>query len=303
MKRNLELNARHIPSVLLLGNGILRLSGGGNWDDLLRDIEPEPRKVRDLSKVPYAMQPEAICGVDVEEVQRRTASAIKDNQSDPQDILRRLVSIPFDAILTTNYTYEIETALTGREWSEKDRRKSFLALDGNSHVRNNTCVCNLVCSSEGRTVPVFHIHGERMRKHSLVLSYYSYANAVSRLITLNKKRGNDYQERQEAYESIRVLSWLDYFLLGDVYAVGFGFDPSEFDVWWAIERKTREKANHGMLHAIMTEETIEDKPQKVLFESMKVDLRHEPPAGEYPAAYEKILIHLQKEVAARGREY
>ena len=34
--------------------------------------------------------------------------------------------------------------------------------------------------------------------------------------------------------------WLDYFLMGDVHAVGFGFDLSEFDIWWAIERKSRE---------------------------------------------------------------
>lgn len=296
MKDILKLDARSISRVLLLGNGILRLGGGGNWSELLREIEPLPHKKRNLTKVPYAMQPEAICGVDVEEVQRKTAKAIKDNTNDPQDILHRMLALPFDAVLTTNYTYEIETILSGGQWSENDRHKAFVALDGNSRVRNNTCVCNLIHCSDGRTIPVFHIHGERMRKHSLVLSYYSYANAVSRLITLNKKRGNEYQEKQEAGENVQVLSWLDYFLLCEVYAVGFGFDPSEFDIWWAVERKAREKAKHGILHAIMTEERITDQPQKVLFDAMGVDLRNEIPAGDYSAAYERILDYLSKEV-------
>lgn len=293
MNRVLTLKPNYIPRVLLLGNGILRLSGGGNWDNLLGEIETPPRKERNLKEVPMAMKPEAICGVNVEEVQRRTASLLKENGRDSQDTLKRLLSFPFDAIITTNYTYEIESTLKRTEWTERERKKSFLALDGKSHVRHNTSVCNLVSCVDGRTVPVFHIHGERGRKHSLVLSYYNYANSVSRLIDLNKKRGNEYQEKQESGEAINILSWMDYFLLGDVYAIGFGFDTSEFDIWWAIERKARKKAKHGTLYAMMTENNIDEKPQKILFEAMKVEIRNYPPAGEnYQISYENILKYL-----------
>lgn len=294
MDHGIRLDTKRIPNVLLIGNGVLRLTGGANWSELLRTIETPPHRERDLTHVPYAMQPEAVCGVDVEEVQRRTASVIRESEGKRNEILERILSLPFDAILTTNYTYEIETILSGEQWTENSRRKAFTALDGNSHVRNNTCVCNLVQTPDARRVPVFHLHGERMRKHSLVLSYYSYANAVSRLIELNRKRGNEYQEKQESGDSIQVISWLDYFLLGNVYAVGFGFDPSEFDIWWAIERKAREKAQHGDLHALMTEDEMEKKPQVVLFEAMKVDLKNYPPSGDYPAAYESILKDLRK---------
>ena len=75
MKYEVKWDMTHIPRILLLGNGVLRLAGGGNWDDLLHEIETPPHKKRNLKNVPYAMQPEAICGVDVEEVQRRTAAA------------------------------------------------------------------------------------------------------------------------------------------------------------------------------------------------------------------------------------
>ena len=139
----LRINAASMPRVLLLGNGVLRLAGGGNWSNLLSDIETPPPKGRDLSKVPYAMQPEVICGVNVEEVQRKTALAIKENEEDSHNTLKRLLALPFDTVLTTNYTYEIETILSGKEWTEKERRKSFVALDGNTHVRHNTFVCSI----------------------------------------------------------------------------------------------------------------------------------------------------------------
>ena len=195
MKTTLKLPMDRLPKVLLLGNGILRLSGGGDWGALLNQINLKD-KLPNLGKVPYAMQLECLCGVDVEDVQRRTSAAIADGPTD--EVLKRLLALPFDAILTTNYTYEIERVLTGREWTEAARRKAFVALEGSPHVRHNTCVCSLVPCADGCTVPVFHIHGERGRKHSLVLSYYSYANAVSRLIELNKKRGNAYEEHQQA---------------------------------------------------------------------------------------------------------
>ena len=283
------------PDVLLLGNGILRLNGGGDWNALLQDIQNPPPEEKDLTGVPYAMQPECLCGTDVEEVQRRTAQAIV--TAAPHPILQRLLQLPFDAILTTNYTYEIEEALTGKNWSDdRERRKAFRALDDNTHVRHNTCVCNMVHCVDGRTVPVFHIHGEKGRKHSLVLSYYSYANAVSRLITLNKQRGNTYQEHQQEGTPLPVLSWLDYFILGNVYAVGFGFDTSEFDVWWAIERKARENAAHGSLQGFMIESPGKHLPQEVLFASMQAKMKRISNADGYPAAYEHILNNIEREV-------
>ena len=157
--KELLMDCRRIPRVLLLGNGILRLNGGGDWGALLREIQDPPPASLDLTGVPFAMQPECLCGTDVEEVQRRTANAIVSGKAHP--LLEQLLKLPFDAILTTNYTYEIEETLTGKSWADdRERRKAFTALDGKTHVRHNTCVCNLIRSMDGRAVPVFHIHGE-----------------------------------------------------------------------------------------------------------------------------------------------
>ena len=294
LKTPLLIDPDKIPRVLMLGNGVLQLAGGGSWGALLDAISSVPVEKEKLTEVPYAMQPECLCGVDVEEVQRKTASAIQDSQV--HTILRQLVEMPFDAILTTNYTYEIEDAITGGKWDDRQRRKAFCALDGNTHVHHNTCICNLVTGSGGRTIPVFHLHGERLRKHSLVLSYYSYANAVSRLVSLNKQRGNAYQEKQEANEPLQVLSWLDYFLMGDVYGVGFGFDTSEFDIWWAIERKAREKAKHGRLCAYMITNHDRNLPHEILFEAMAVRYKRLDAVSGYENAYIEAVKDIAKEI-------
>lgn len=282
----LHIDPSKTPNVLFLGNGLLRLNNGKNWGELLNSISKRdiPNQVLDL--VPTAMQPEVLCGTEVEEVQRQIAEVIE--SVSPHQIIKDLVSLPFDAILTTNYTYEIEQALTNGKWSEYRRRKAFTILDGSSHVRHNTFICNMVVTADGRVVPVFHIHGEKARKGSLVLSYYSYAASVSRLFEYNKRRGNIYQEKQDSSEELICHSWLDYYLLGNVYAVGFGFDTSEFDIWWATERKAREKAKHGPLIIFLTENTDKLTSQKVLYEAMAVKWESYRTDPDYASGYRKI---------------
>lgn len=290
MDDKLLIDMKRPPKVLLLGNGVLLLNNGMGWTDLLRSLNPEGVENPDVTGIPYAMQPEAIRGTDVEEVQRLIASNIR--SQNPHEILRQLVFMDFDAIITTNYTYEIEEALLDGKWNENRRKKSHKTLYGSAHVRYNTYKCNLVEDLNGRKIPVFHIHGEQARKHSMVLSYYSYADAVYHLIEMNKHRKNEYEEHQLSGDPLICKGWLDYFLLGEVYAIGFGFDLSEFDIWWAIERKSREHAINGKLHAYMIGEN-QDLAKSVMFRTMDVDERIlTVESGQYEKAYWKTVEEL-----------
>lgn len=283
-----------------LGNGVLRLGKGKEWSDLINSLDPSTSGSINVNDVPMAMRPEAICGTDVEAVQRKTAAVLETGI--PHRILQRLTEMDFDAILTTNYTYEIEQAISGGIWTEKARRKAHTTLcEKHSHDHHNTYKCNLVRDKNGRDIPVFHIHGEKDRKHSLVLSYYSYANMVYHLIEMNKDRKNTYEEHQDQGTALECHGWLDYFLLGDVYAIGFGFDTSEFDIWWAIERKSRERAIHGKLHAFMIDPK-QDIAKTVMFKSMDVEEHFiQVNEKEYVEAYKKMLTELEELLG--GREY
>ena len=291
MKKKLQIDTNRPPRVLFLGNGVLRLSQGTSWSDLLSLIKLPDREMPDIKDIPLAMQPEAIRGTDVEEVQRLIATNI--GSQVPHEILKELVFMDFDAIITTNYTYEIEDALLGGKWSDSKRKSSHTTLYGSSHVRHNTYKCNLIKDINGREIPVFHIHGELSRKHSMVLSYYSYADAVYHLIEMNKRRQNEYEEHQKDNVPLTVQGWLDYFLLGEVFAIGFGFDLSEFDIWWAAERKNREKANNGRLHAYMIS-SEKNTAQSVMFSIMGIDERYLPVTdNKYEMAYKAVIDEIK----------
>ena len=296
-KHHFEIAPNAIPKVLLLGNGVLRLvENDSSWDALLSQVRMHRGKI-DVSGIPYAMRPEALCGADFELIQTRVAEEIE-TQAAPHPLLTDLLQLPFDAILTTNYTYEIEQILSGGKWTDYARKKAFTALDDNSGANYNTFACNAVATPDGRTVPVFHIHGEKARKRSIILSYYNYANSLSKLVEYNKKLGNTLAVKQHAGEAHRCKCWLDYFILGDVWSVGFGLDTSEFDVWWAIERKARENnASHGKFCAYFPGDKSSANAQKVMLEAMGaecwfVELKN----GRYETMYERAVKEIGEKI-------
>ena len=294
--KNFEIDSLNHPNVLLLGNGMLKLGNKGtSWNDLLSSIKTREGCVN-VKSVPYAMQPEALCGVDVEDIQRRVAKNIETLDS-VHPLLRELLNLPFDAVLTTNYTYEVEEVLSGKPFTSYARKKAYFALDGNTKVKHNTFVCNVVNTPDGRTIPVFHIHGEKERKHSMILSYYSYAKSLSLLTNYNKDLGNRLFECQQENINHRCKCWLDYFLVGNVWSVGFRLDVSEFDIWWAIERKARENAHHGCFKAYFDGEEKDDSPQKILLDAMDGNYRFFSVVdGDYASMYKQVIDDIKADM-------
>lgn len=161
-----------------------------------------------------------------------------DKEYPDNPLLRSLVSLPFDAILTTNYTYEIECAQISR----------YAALS------NNKYACSTLPRQDSRhllhtfnrltedTGDIWHIHGELWNKSSMILSHDKYARLVHEIVAYNQKRGKNYQDYGT---NLKFKSWVDYFLMEDVYILGFGMDYSEFDLWWLLGRRLRWKAKVG----------------------------------------------------------
>ena len=64
---------------------------------------------------------------------------------------------------------------------------------------------------------------------------------IIKLHEYNSKVGSAYQDCIAENRQIPYCSWLDWLILGNVYIVGLGMDYSETDLWWAFERKSRER--------------------------------------------------------------
>ena len=90
---------------------------------------------------------------------------------------------------------------------------------------------------DGVAQDIWHIHGESRRTSSLILTHDEYARLINQILLYNQERKKDYLD----YENeIHFKSWIDYFILGDLYILGQGLDFSEFDLWWLLNRRLRE---------------------------------------------------------------
>lgn len=69
-----------------------------------------------------------------------------------------------------------------------------------------------------------------------------YARLVHHILAYNKNLGRDFEKYRNEF---KFKSWVDYFLVGDVYTLGLGLDFSEFDLWWLLGCRLRERAGCG----------------------------------------------------------
>lgn len=262
------------PSVLLLGNGINRAYGSKSWDELtcykMDDGDsrlPNPLKIiLKLNK----QNEKNIKNLDVANLFSGSLASEKHRK-----VLCRLLTVGFDHILTTNYSYELECASNSKSTTNHNYIKSLMK---NSSARNRAENKYLLhtynhCCVDNTKNKIWHIHGEARKPLGIVLSHYDYGNLFSRYKIFFDKRGNMYQKCQENNTPIYYNSWLDAFVMGNVFIIGFGFDFSEFDMWWLLNRKHNENAQTGEVY-FFEPETNANHEKYELMKCFGVSVKH-----------------------------
>ena len=110
------MNSQTIPQVLFLGNGLNLAYSGISWADLIGKIAKRDDFDWSRSEMPMPLQ--AILASD-NQIRTSLKSAKEDFRgkirTDRQmEVLRDLLTMGFDDILTTNYSYELEEAALGK---------------------------------------------------------------------------------------------------------------------------------------------------------------------------------------------
>ena len=235
------------PQVLLLGNGLNRAFAAEEWNQLINCIScNEKIDISTIDNVSFPLK--AVLATDDhmdEQIKghKELFYGIK-TMDQIQPVLEDILRIPFDHILTTNYSYEIERAANNKVKADGDYCKHF----AKNMIRGERVEGKYLLHSyneisfENNQHKVWHIHGEARKPQSIVLGHYYYGELLNRMIEDITQRKNRQQERQKAGEQMIMESWLDAFIMGDVYVLGFGCDFSEMDLWWLINRKKREKS-------------------------------------------------------------
>ncbi len=237
------------PKVLLLGNGINRVYGGASWTGLLEKINRTAFTTDQVKSMPFPMQAVLLSkdhvDISLQDLQRELTQCELHPWLAEQ--LQRLLALPFDCVLTPNFTYEIECAVISGflEHPQRYLRHTQAVPRAENRFMLHTYYD---LPLEKGSLPLFHIHGEARTPDTVILGHYYYGNLLFCCDEyLTHRAPNHRYPLWPGQDGMPALSWLDYFILGDVYSLGFGFDTSEMDLWWLLCRKKRERAPHGDL--------------------------------------------------------
>ena len=272
------------PKVLIIGNGLVRNSKNKTWYELIKSLSADEYKELELPKAtPYSIRATVL--TDDEDVTRHNKyenEFMAGNYAyEYNTCLSKLLRIPFDAILTTNYTYEIEYQMKSNypELSNKTKRNySFNTYNNSSDAKYLIRTFNRLKTDEYGEKDIWHIHGEQRRKSSMILTHDEYIKLINKEVDYFSKRNNEYEENQN---EIYFKSWLDYFVLGELYIIGLGFDFSEFDLWWLLNRRIRENINKNNiphihffdpLHKWDENEEAHNSDVSIVLNEMKVNI-------------------------------
>ncbi len=291
------------PQVLLLGNGLNRAFGAGDWGNLLKQIHNNPRvKYVELKELPFPLQA-VLATEDHVDVVCKDDSMKNQGVIDIEPLRKQmevLLKIPFDHILTTNYTYEIERVANSKvkqdgQYCKKLTRTTYKKQKAESKYMLHTY--NEVYF-ENHEHKVWHIHGENRKPQSLILGHYAYGTLLSKYQEELKKRSNKQYARETDGKPPILDSWLDAFIMGDVYVLGFGFDFSEMDLWWLLNRKKREKASHG--NVIFYSPIHGNELLLAMLEAYGVKIEHlgfYSKPDDFKAFYQSAINHISKSVS------
>lgn len=239
------------PQVLLVGNG-MTYGTGLPWYQLIQQVVRNGVDIHPYEKtnqkgevtgfhVPNTIVTLATSETDDAKRHQKYGNVFQKTNYAPNEWIKKLTALPFDAILTTNYTYELETALYPKYPALTQKSKAYYAFQTGKEDDAKYLIHTF--NRIGKNNPdIWHIHGELRRPSSIILSHDEYARLVCGILNYNTKRGNDYEKEREA---LKFESWIDYFVMGDVYTLGLGFDFSDFDLWWLLGRRMREKTQCG----------------------------------------------------------
>ena len=292
-----------IPQALLVGNGINRTFGDNSWDELLKELKTNKRVSmadKEIKEMPFPLLAMLLTGGTIDDFDNDQAKIFygKEDISEKISLLQKILEIPVKDILTTNYGYELERAADARIKHHGSNLKANHTKAVDRSEPKYMLHTYYSCTFENQEKRIWHIHGEAKKKGSLILDHYQYGKLLGKYQEYFEKQKNKQFLRQEAGEPPILDSWPDLFVMGDVYVFGFGFDFSEFDMWWLLNRKKREKAKTGKIYFYTTDpgsvrcclmDTF-----KGLVEIETLDCQGKP--GDYCKFYEDAITDISNKV-------
>ena len=302
------------PKVLLIGNGIVQAFGGGkSWNKFLGAIKNNGSFPLDAKKYDMPMPLKATLLTD-NSTQSKVTDFIEKNpgwglsvNKKQKEFLQNLLSLDFDYILTTNYSCEIECASLNlskvpQKYIEESQKFYSTEKEKRSQKKFYITTFNRIQDRiNGGEHDIWHIHGDVALPDSIALNNEYYGKLVGR-----------YQEWINANcrdcETKEIKSWIDAFLYGNLYILGFGMNFDETDLWWLLEYKAKKK-NFGETVFFdkdlnnVTKEGSRTWCKRKLFEVLNVKVEDcDYEGNDYKVFYQKAYECLKEELGERTKK-
>lgn len=295
-KDKLTISIKYLPKVLLLGNGINRAYDFASWDELIKSIKTKElteEEIKTVNKAPNPLQPIILTEDHVGDKMKEIAPKLTELKAcdEEENLLNKFVSLPFDSVLTTNYTYEIEKAAIENFNCKvgvacKYRKKAKADAKDFESKQLNTYF-EVLDSKK----PLWHIHGEAAKPDTMILGHYYYGKLLAKIQPYIRQLKARETKAKNTNGIIDVKSWVDYFMLSDVYIVGLGLDLSELDLWWLINCKKR----HFPKTKIVLYKPDVTLEQRLLAQSYNIEVVSDGLIGnDYKSYYNGIYTELKK---------
>ncbi len=232
-----------MDNVILLGNGLNRLSEGYSWESLLAKLV-EKLCYNKISydaahQTPFPLFYEEILS-DILSDELITEKHVKQFISDEIGNIQLnechglLSKVRVNDFLTTNYDYMIEKVIFNDD--------SYYNI---GPVEENKYSVFRRISMSGTHKSVWHIHGEARKYNTITLGYDHYAGYLQ---TLRESATTDIGEKYKDFKlnklwdrltETEVVAWIDFFFRKNVHIVGLSLDFSEIDLWWLLVYRAR----------------------------------------------------------------
>lgn len=297
-----------IPNILLLGNGINKAFGKSSWDDLINEMATEmftDEEKKRIETMPYPLRPVIVTNDQVDRQLDKISSKMAVTDLEPQqaELIRELVSLNFDGILTTNYTYEIETAIDENFYCKPKsacKNRKYMAEVTSSDKQFGLQRCMKLSDAEGERY-IWHIHGEAALPKTMILGHYYYGKLLSKIQQYIKDFKKRYEGCNRHEKDFQPQSWIDYFLIGNVYIVGFGLDLAEMDLWWLLNCKKRNCQNQSKV--FFFEPNMEDEgkyTKKMLAKAYGVEIITKNVQSDYQKYYHDTVEEVKNQLFSKA---
>lgn len=255
------------PQILLVGNGMERKSGQREWSELLKlliadDTFHLTKELQEEIPFPLLYQllstrlpaPAHLSSKTIQDEERRLADAMRTLTNRSNVFLDQLPMLDADHIMTTNYSYCIEKAffpdLDFTNQRVRGHHRFCLAKKKGTNSplreRDYRLHSGYLAQSQNRKTGIWHIHGECFTPRGIILSHDRYGRLLQRIESICENQRYSKTAREASVK--QYTSWPELFLHGDVYILGLGLETNEFDLWWLIRRKQRERYSTGNIY-------------------------------------------------------